>query len=272
MAAQDTIELVRDGEIATLRINRPERKNALSYSMLDRMAALVRELKTDRGVRVVLFTGAGDTFCAGTDLQELSGRTFASASDQDAAPAADNPMRNSDLTAPWLFHNLPQPVIALVQGAAVGLGAELTLAADIRIASTQGRFNWVFAKRGLIPDTGAGTWLLPRLVGTSKAFEIMLTAPMIGAEEALRLGLVSDVVAPDQLIARGRALAAEIAQCSPLSIRLIKDLTYKGLERDSTSHCSETGRLLKDVAFKSKDFAEGVKSFLEKRNPKFTGE
>lgn len=169
---EDTILLTRDGHVATMTINRPERKNALGYAMLARMAEIVRELRQDRGVRVLLFAAAGDTFCAGTDLRELSGRTFAREQgqpQQSPESASRNPMREGGLTAPWLFHNLPQPVIALLNGAAVGLGAELALAADIRLASTRGRINWVFAKRGLIPDTGAGTWLLPRLVGTSKA-------------------------------------------------------------------------------------------------------
>lgn len=269
--SEDTITLKRDGHIATMTLNRPERKNALSYAMLARMSEIVRELKHDREVRVLLVTGAGDTFCAGTDLQELSGRTFArDAKVPEQASADSNPMRAGELTSPWLFQNLPQPVIVLVNGAAVGLGAELTLAADIRIASDKGRFNWVFAKRGLIPDTGAGTWILPRVVGLSRAFEIMFTARMIGAEDALRLGLVSQVVPAAELLERGKALAEEIAQCSPLSLRLIKELTYRGLEREPQPHAEETARLLAFI-FKSGDFAEGVKAFLEKRNPRFTG-
>jgi len=271
--ADDSITLTRDGHVATMTLNRPERKNALSYAMLDRMSDIVRELKADREIRVLLFTAAGDTFCAGTDLRELSSQTF----DKKDGPASAqanretrNSLRGAGLDAPWLFHNLPQPVITLLNGAAVGLGAELALASDIRITSTKGRLNWVFAKRGLIPDTGAGTWLLPRLVGTSKALEIMLTARMLDANELLRTGLVSEVVEPTELLARGQKLAAEIASCSPMSIRIIKDLTYRGLFREPREHVQETAKLIGEC-FKSADFAEGVKSFLEKREPKFTG-
>ncbi|HXW85607.1 MAG TPA: enoyl-CoA hydratase/isomerase family protein [Candidatus Binataceae bacterium] len=270
--ADDAITLTRDGHVATMTLNRPERKNALSYAMLDRMSDIVRELKADRGIRVLLFAAAGDTFCAGTDLRELSSLTFDRKEGETAQPNRESrsSMRGAGLDAPWLFHNLPQPVIALLSGAAVGLGAELALSSDIRIASTRARLNWVFAKRGLIPDTGAGTWLLPRLVGTSKALEIMMTARMLDADELLRYGLVSEVVEPGELLARGTKLAAEIAACSPMSIRTIKDLTYRGLFRDPREHVQETAKLIGEC-FKSADFAEGVKAFLEKRDPKFTG-
>jgi enoyl-CoA hydratase len=164
----------------------------------------------------------------------------------------------------------PKPVIAAVDGAAVGMGAEFTSQCDVRIASSRARFAWNFAHRGLVPDTGAGTWILPRLLGHSRALELLYSGRFVDAQEALAIGYVLKVVEPEKLQGEARSMAVSFLAGSPLSHRLIKDLTYQAESRDFGAHMdAHTGAM--KVCFSSDDHREGVASFLERRPAKFTG-
>ena len=164
----------------------------------------------------------------------------------------------------------PKPTICAIDGPAVGMGAEFTSQCDLRIASTNARFAWNFVHRGLVPDTGAGTWLLPRIVGLQNALRLTYTGAMIDAAEALRLGYVLDVVAPDELAGRVAALAEQVAAGSPHSFRWLKQLTYQGLTASVDEHM-ERHTAAMSACFKSDDHREGVASFLERRPANFTG-
>jgi enoyl-CoA hydratase len=161
-------------------------------------------------------------------------------------------------------------VIAAVDGVAVGMGAEFTSQCDVRIASTRARFAWNFAQRGLVPDTGAGTWLLPRLLGPARALELLYSGRFVGAQEALALGYVSRVVAPEECLPAARELAQGFLAGSPFSQRRMKELVYRGLERDQAEHLAAHGEALA-ACFRSADHAEGVAAFLEKRPARFSG-
>ena len=251
------------GAIAWLTFDRPEKMNAISYAMLSRISEAVREARDDDGVRVVILTGAGRAFSAGTDLAEL-----AATPGEARGSVAAEPDR-TEWPAPWTFLSLPKPVIAAVNGAAVGLGAELSLQADIRIAGESARFSWVFPHRGLVPDTGAGTWLLPRVIGLQRAAKLLYTGAMIDAAEALRIGRVDDVAPDGELKSRAEALAVQIGRGAPLAIEQIKRLLYQGLARDPRSHVEDNARTLNGL-FLTADHREGVMSFLERREPQFT--
>jgi enoyl-CoA hydratase len=170
----------------------------------------------------------------------------------------------------WPLAACPKPVIAAVDGAAVGMGAEFTSQCDVRIASTRARFAWNFVHRGLVPDTGAGTWLLPKIVGLPAALRLLLSGDFLGAEEALAIGYVARVVEPEELQDAAREQASAFLRGSPFAQRAIKELVYRGLERDLTEHMRAHVEALQ-AAFRSEDHKEGVASFLEKREPRFTG-
>jgi enoyl-CoA hydratase len=161
-------------------------------------------------------------------------------------------------------------VIAAIDGPAVGMGAEFSSQCDLRLATPNARFAWNFAHRGLVPDTGAGSWLLPRLLGHQKALELLYTGRFVDAEEALALGYVLDLVDPEDLLERARALATAIRAGSPFSHDRIKRLVYAGLGRTVGEHMVDHVQAMKDC-FASDDHAEGVASFLERRPPRFTG-
>ena len=259
---------VRD-RVATVTIDRPEKRNAMTFAVLAEFLAAIRRAGADDTAGAVVVTGAGGAFCAGTDLADLA----ATPEDQrsrrggDAAVAAG---RADERPGPWPIVACPKAVIAAVDGAAVGMGAEFATQCDVRIASTRARFAWIFVRGGLVADTGAGTFLLPRLVGPTAALRLLLSGEIVDAAEALRLGLVSAVVEPDDLAAAANAEARRYLAASPFAVRRTKELVYRGMSRSVDEHLRETARLLEEC-FHSEDHREGVAAFLERRPAAFTG-
>jgi enoyl-CoA hydratase/carnithine racemase len=251
---------VNDG-IATITINRPEKRNAMSFAVLNDFIEATQRAGADDDARVVIVTGSGGSFCAGTDLSDLASR-----------PPENRGLRGrADQTERWWpLVTCMKPVIAAVDGPAVGMGAEFTSQCDVRIASTRARFAWNFAHRGLVPDTGAGTWILPKLLGHSRALELLYSGRFVAADEALALGYVLKVVEPEKLQDEARALASSFLQGSPLSQRLIKELVYQSETRDFGEHMEAHTAAMK-TCFASDDHREGVASFLERRPAKFVG-
>ena len=260
--------------IATLVIDRPAKRNALTWALLGDFLAAVKRAGEDAAVRVVIVTGTGGAFCAGTDLADLAGvpgpeRGLRGSAERRPHPESHDPVASRGVQG-WPLVACPKPVIAAVDGVAVGMGAEFTSQCDVRIASTRARFAWNFAQRGLVPDTGAGSWLLPRLLGPARALELLYSGRFVEAEEALALGYVARVVPPEQCLPVARELAQSFLAASPFSHRRMKELVYRGLDRTQDEHLTAHGQALREC-FGSADHEEGVAAFLEKRPARFTG-
>ena len=253
------------GATAVLRFNRPDHMNAITYEMLEDIERIAREANADDRVRAVVVTGAGRAFSAGTDLQQLSAQPPARGRAESYGEAYD-----VDRPAPWTFPSIKKPVIAAINGAAVGLGAEFTLQCDLRIAAESARIGWVFVHRGLVPDTAAGTWLLSRIVGLQEAARLLFSGEIINSARAKEIGYVLEVVPDAELMDRAMALAASVSQGSPLSAAEIKRLLYRGLTRDAMEHVADSTATITRM-FASEDFKEGVRAFLEKRPPHWVG-
>jgi enoyl-CoA hydratase/carnithine racemase len=251
---------VADG-VATLTIDRPEKRNALNYAMYDRLIELVARAEADPAVRVVVLTGVPGQFCAGTDLSEL--RPV-----DPANPSADREEFRD--AKQWYLNDCSKPVIAAIDGPAAGLGVELATLSDIRIASRRAKFSWIFVRRGLVPDTGAGTWMLPRIVGQQNAMYLVLTADYIDAVRAKELGFVFDVVEPEQLAERTQQVAELIALGSPFAVTRAKRLLTAGLSQTRAEHLQQHLDVLTECQL-SEDHREGVRAFLEKRPARFVG-
>ncbi|MGH2625406.1 MAG: enoyl-CoA hydratase/isomerase family protein [Anaerolineales bacterium] len=212
MAAYDRVLVEVDGAVATVTLNRPDKLNAFDREMAEELVAAIRMVTGSAAVRVVIITGAGRAFCAGADVGVLG-------TDGAALVAAGKEIA-------LLLRGAPQPVIAAVNGAAAGGGANLALACDYRVASDQASIGQVFHKLGLVPDWG-GTYFLPRLVGPAKALELVWSARMVPAPEALTLGLFNRVVAAGAVLEEARTLAKVWAGWSPAAVRGVKDAIYK---------------------------------------------
>lgn len=251
---------IEDG-IAVITIDRPERRNAMSYPVLADFHDAVTRAAGDSEVRAVVITGAGGAFCAGTDLSDLAD-----------TPTSERGSRSGGEERPsgWALQQCPKPVVAAVDGPAVGMGAEFTTQCDVRIASTRARFAWNFVHRGLVPDTGAGSWLLPRQIGLSAALRLVLSGEFISAEQALDLGYVTAVVQPDELLSAATEEARRLSSGSPFAARLAKELIYRGLERGIADHLTHTRDAML-ACFASEDHKEGVAAFLERREARFVG-
>ncbi len=260
--------LEKDGNVAVLTLNRPRRYNALTRKMmLEDIPTTLGDLSRDRDVKAIIITGAGDAFCSGADVGELSSSVL---------PKTQRTMLETISNSQRLMHTLVdavkqvrQPIIAAVNGMTAGAGFSLTLLCDLRIASERARFSMAFVRRGLIPDVGA-THTLPRLVGTARAMEIMLLGDIFDAEQAEKLGIVNRVVSHQELLPQARELAERLARGPSVSIELIKKGVYLGAE-GTLEQAAEFEGTAQAICRSTEDFKEGVQSFLEKREARFQG-
>jgi enoyl-CoA hydratase/carnithine racemase len=261
--ARQTIRTELEEGCLTVTLSRPDRLNAFTEEMLVELLETLDEADADDEVRVVLFTGEGRAFCAGADLG-AGGGTF------DAGrPSEGGVPRDGGGRLTLRLFQCRKPVIAAINGPAVGVGATMTLAMDVRIASEKARFGFVFARRGIVPEA-CSSWFLPRVVGISQAMEWVATGRIFPAEEALAGRLVSRVVPPDELLPAARALAREIAEnTSAVSVCLSRQLLWRML---GAAHPMEAHRMDSQgihAMGRSPDAYEGVQSFLEKRPGSF---
>ena len=257
-----------DGHVATITLNRPHRRNAISVRMLVELGELIERVERDRGVRVAILTGAGAGFCSGLDIKDAMAGTGIGGGGSLSPGGGGDLARTSDLPTIAL-HEMNTPVIAALNGAAAGYGLDLALGCDLRLAAASARLLPGFAKRAIVPESG-GTWYLPRLVGWAKAAEIAYLGRDLSAEESKTLGLVNDVVDDEHLMATTNDWAGEIAANAPLAVQSIKRLFRAGMNEDFRTH-SEHVLLQLGSLMRTQDFQEGLLSFMERRAPKFEG-
>lgn len=255
MTAPDVL-ISREGPIATITLNRPERKNAMTVDAWSALRAAFTELQDDASVRVVVLTGAAGNFCSGADMERRGGQ---------------HPLdRMREINAAALaVAEFSKPVIAKVEGYAVGAGWNMALLCDMVVASRTAKFSQIFARRGLSVDFG-GSWILPRLVGLHQAKRLVMLADMIGADEAHALGLVTELVEPSELTARTQAIAERLADAPPIAVGLSARL----LEEGTTSTLREAleNEARSQAVNQATDAPDAIRAFVEKRPPTFTGD
>lgn len=255
------------GGVATVTLNRPDKLNAWTRKMEGEVAAAMKQAAEDDGVRAIVLTGAGRGFCAGADMSLLSSVAEAggsSSTHRNVSSLDDNQRQHSYLLT------IPKPVIAAINGPAVGLGFVIPLYCDIRLAASSASFNVIFSRRGLIAEYGLA-WMLPRIVGLPNAIDLAFTSRKIDANEALRIGLVNRVLPDDGFLAAAQVFARELADgVSPRSLRVMKRQFYEA-QTQPLDTAMETAIAEMYESLKCDDFKEGIAHFLEKRAPKFTG-
>ncbi|MEL6568753.1 MAG: crotonase/enoyl-CoA hydratase family protein [Pseudomonadota bacterium] len=263
----DVILLEKNGPIATITLNRPEILNPLGQAGDgEAVRAICQEIEADTAIRCAILTGAGRAFSAGGDVKAMKERSGAfGGSPYDVR---EGYRRNIHLIVKSLY-NLEVPLIAAVNGAAIGLGCDVACMADIRIASDKAKFGVTFLKLGLIPGDG-GAWLMPRIVGASRAAELLFTGKVIDAATAAEWGLISRAVDPDSLMEEAMALATSIAAQPPQSLRLAKTLLRHG-NTASYETIMEMSAASQALMHHTEDHMEGVDAILEKRTPDFKG-
>jgi enoyl-CoA hydratase/carnithine racemase len=252
--------------VATITLNRPHRRNAISVRMLQLLTERFAEADDDGDVRVVILTGAGKGFCAGLDIKDAMAGTGIGSSGGGGGGASFLQTRNLPTV---VLQEMDTPVICVLNGAAAGYGLDLALGCDLRLMAASTKLIPGFAKRGVVPESG-GTWYLPRLIGWAKAAEIAYLGRDLTAAEAEAMGLVNRAVPDDELLPLAHEWAAEIAANAPLAVRAMKRLFRHGLTEDFASHSHHV--LLQTLQlFGTKDFQEGLVSFVEQRPPEFRG-
>ena len=258
------LKYAQDGAVVTLTMNAPEVRNALTGNhAVDEFVAAVERINADASVRVMILTGAGTVFSSGGNVKDMKRFT----TDEVTPEQIGQWYRGGIQRLPLALQKLEVPSIAAVNGPAVGAGCDLACMCDLRIASTTASFAESFIRVGLIPGDG-GAWLLPRVVGLSRAMEMSFTGDAVKAEEALAIGLVSRVVAPDALLSEAHALAARIARNPGQTLRLTKRLLREG-QHQRLDSLLELSAALQVIAHKTPAHAEAVNAFIEKREPKF---
>ena len=251
---------LREPGIAILTLNRPERLNAWNASLAARYFELLDRAAADPAVKVIVVTGAGRGFCAGADMETLQDIGAAGAGGADSAAGGREQ---------WFTTTVPKPVIAAVNGACAGIGMVQALMCDIRVAAAGAKFTTAFSRRGLIAEYGMA-WILPRLIGTSRSLDLLMSGRIVLAEEAAAMGLVNEVIAPELLMDRVLDYATDLAtSASPTSMAVIKSQVYADQVRSLAEASSDAVALMK-ASLGRTDFTEGVASFLEKQPPRFS--
>ncbi len=251
--------------LATVTLDRPERLNALDYALKDELLQTLEMTANDTAVRVLALTGAGRAFCAGADMHDVLLRGL----EMDAETREREEVRNFNALV-LAMRRLEKPIIAAVNGAAVGGGCCLALAADIRLATPEARFGMVFVRLGLSSADMGGTSLLPRLIGLAAASELLLTGEIIDATRAERLGIVNRLVPADHLLQSTQELAAHLAAGPPIGLALTKRALNRSLGMDIAEHLDYEA-YIQSKCMLTADHREGVNAFLEKRPPTFHG-
>lgn len=254
-----SIELSTEGGVATITINRPEKKNALILSMRSALAEICEQVNADPAIRAVVITGAGTDFCSGADVTEMGGGGI------------NGSLYRVRLMAKMIrsLARIQKPVIAAVRGVAVGAGWSIALACDVIIASETARFCQIFKKIALAPDAGA-VWFLSRYLGIAKAKELVYSARFVNAQEALEMGLVTRVVSDDQLLAEAHALAREYAAAPTIALGIAKRM-FDVAPTSSLDEFLDHEASMQPLVVTTSDFKEGASAFKEKRPPQFTG-
>ena len=251
------------GHVGVIRFNRPDRMNTITPTMLRALSERLIDADADRTVRAIVLTGNGRAWCAGLDVgAAASGEGIGG--DTSNMGGGEFNLRDAP---PVVLNKIDTPTIAALNGGAAGYGMDLALGCDIRIAADNAKLSAAYTARGLVPESG-GTWLLPRIVGWSKAAELLFTARTLTASESLELGLVGNVVAADELMDVAMGLAGEIATNAPLAVRAAKRLMRHGMTEDFEDHVQRQYLALLPL-FGTQDFREGLASYLEKRPPDF---
>jgi 2-(1,2-epoxy-1,2-dihydrophenyl)acetyl-CoA isomerase len=255
-----SVELTIEGAVAVVTLNRPEKKNALTVEMREGLIAHFQRLRFDDDIRAIVLTGAGEAFCAGADVERMG--------DADMRAARQRLQRLSH-TYMRILHAIEKPVIAAVRGHAVGIGWSLVLGCDMVVASQTAVFSQIFRRIALGPDGGA-IWYLTRRLGMNLAKELVFTARMVGADEALRLGLVNHVVADAELMDRAMAMAQEMAEGPTFAMGLAKKLFHMATSVSLEDYL-DMESLVQPQLSHMRDHQEGKAAFREKRKPKFSG-
>ena len=264
------------GPVAIITLNRPERLNAIGAAVREEVHAAVEAAHQDDAVRAAIITGAGKGFCSGADLSGASARMAAGGTPGAATPAATGAMGEKMDEMGWVgrwakrFAHFDKPLIAAVNGVAAGAGMSMALACDMRVGSTAARFKTVFVERNLSPDSGM-SYFLPRIVGYSRAADLVFSSRAVNAEEAYRIGLLDRVVEPDALIDESVKLAEEMAQWPPLAIRMSKRVLQKNQDNELDEALRYESVALGFARKAVADTRESIASFAEKRKGVYTG-
>jgi enoyl-CoA hydratase/carnithine racemase len=264
----------KEGAAAIITLNRPDNLNAFTYPMMEELRHALSEAEKDSAVTAIILTGAGRGFCAGMDMNALD--TLASTGEQEGAGTVDltaspgDPAMGEDFISGFTYlMTIRKPIIAAVNGACAGLGLSVALLCDLRFASDTAKFVTSFSHRGLVAEHGQ-SWILPRIVGPSKALDLFWSSRRVMADEAKEIGMIDRICAPDQLLASAVAYVDELAaKAAPKSLMTMKQQVYRHMNMSLGDAMRETNRLM-DASTAHDDFKEGVASFMEKRPPNFS--